>query len=154
MRPCTRSSSRARGYLARVTQTEARWQKLASELLAHGVQSQYMARIQAHISLEERLEGLQAEHRQELAAALGKTDMRVNLALAELELCRARYDRATLQNARPAELARLAEAFNAQRAVAQARLRELLIQREAVGFRRNQVLDELYPIEPKLSLAD
>jgi hypothetical protein len=40
--------------------------------------------------------------------------------------------------------------FNAQRLVAQSKLRELLIHREAIGFRRNQMLNDLYPIPPKL----
>jgi len=133
---------------------ESRFKKLAAELAAHGVQSQYVARIEARLSLEARLEGMAVEHRQEMAGALGKSDMRVNMALAELELCRARYDRAVLQRA-PAEwLAVLVEAFNKQRLEAERRLRELLIHREAVGFRRNQILNELYPIDPKLPVPD
>jgi hypothetical protein len=31
-------------------------------------------------------------------------------------------------------------------------VRDLLIHREAIGFRRNQILNELYPIPPKLRI--
>ena len=126
------------------------FKRLASELIAHGVQSEYLARVEARISREQRLETLQAELTQEIAGALGRTDTRVNLAFAELELCRARYDKARSQGAERATLSELARAFNAQRKVAQARLRDLQIQREAIGFRRNQILNELYPVPPKL----
>jgi hypothetical protein len=132
---------------------KTRFRTLASELIAHGVQSQYIARIDAQIGLEERLEGLQVEHQQEMAGALGKSDLRVNWALAELELCGARYERAKREGASLEELAALAEAFNQQRLAAHRRLRELLIHREAAGFRRNQILDELYPIASKLSVS-
>jgi hypothetical protein len=131
---------------------KSRLRILASELAAHGVESQYVARVQAHISLEERLEGLQVEHQQAMAGALGKSDMRANLALAELELRRARYDRAVREGASDAECARLALAFNEQRDLAHRRVRDLLIHREAIGFRRNQILDELYPIAAKLPM--
>jgi hypothetical protein len=114
------------------------------------VQSEYLARVEARISREQRLETLQAELTQEIAGALGRTDTRVNLAFAELQLCRARYDKAQCDNAPRATLSELAQAFNAQRKVAQARLRELQIQREAIGFRRNQILNELYPLPPRL----
>jgi hypothetical protein len=128
------------------------FKRLASELIAHGVQSEYIARVEARVSREQQLENLQAELTQEIAGALGRTDMRVNLAFAELQLCRARYDRSVEAGAASEELRALAEAFNEQRAVAQARLRELQIQREAIGFRRNQVLNELYPLPPKLKV--
>jgi hypothetical protein len=128
------------------------FKRLASELIAHGVQSEYMARVEARISREQQLESVQAELTQEIAGSLGRADLQVNLALAELELCRARYDQAHREGApQPAQRA-LAEAYNQQRAVAQTRLRALQIQREAIGFRRNQILLELYPIPSKLPL--
>jgi hypothetical protein len=132
----------------------SRVKRLASELISHGIDSEYLARVEARLSREERLETLQTEIAQEIAGALGRADTRVNLALAELQLCRARYDRAAQAGAPYAERAELARAFNEQRTVAQARLRELLIHREAVGFRRNQILNEMYPIAPKLVLPE
>lgn len=126
------------------------WKKLASELRDHGVDSRYLARVEARVTPEDRLESLELEIAQEMAGALGRTEDRLNLALAELELCEARYARAVREGA-PAEVrSALVEAHDAQRKVAQQRLRELLIQREAMGFRRNQILDELYPIPGRL----
>jgi hypothetical protein len=124
--------------------------RLASELHAHGVESEYLARVEARITREQQLENLQTELTQEIAGALGRTDTRVNLAFAELQLCRARYDKAERAGVQRVALRELAQAFNVQRKVAQARLRELQIQREAIGFRRNQILNELYPVPPKL----
>ena len=127
------------------------WKKLAAELVEHGVESRYIDRVSARVTREQQLETLEAEIAQEMAGALGRSEDRLNLALAELELCEARYRRACSTHAPRAERSALAAAFNAQRTVAEGRLRELLIQREAVGFRRNQILYELYPIPPRLS---
>lgn len=129
-----------------------RWKQLAEELRANGVQSEYLARIEARVTREQQLENVQAEIAQEVASALGRSDMRVNVALAELQLCRVRCEQAA--GAPLPERQRLAEAFNAQRQVAQARLRDLQIHREAIGFRRNQVLHELYPIPSRMPVPE
>lgn len=121
------------------------WKKLAAELVENGIESKYLARVQARVSPEQRLEGVEQELVQEMAGALGRSEDRVNLALAELELLAARHRRAA-----PHERGRVAALFNAQRLVAQTKLRELLIHREAVGFRRNHMLSELYPIPARL----
>jgi predicted DNA binding CopG/RHH family protein len=117
------------------------WKKLAVELQEQGIESKYIARIQARVTPEQRLENVEAEILQEIAGALGRSEDRVNLALAECELLAARH-----AQAHGLERRELARAFNAQRVVARARLRDLLIHREAAGFRRNQMLNELYPI--------
>lgn len=126
------------------------FKRLASELAAHGVVSEYLARVEARLSLEQRMENLQVELMQEMASALTRTELRVNMALAELQLHRARYDRALAEGAPDERVNALIEAFNAQRQFAQARVRDLQIQREAMGFRRNQILNELYPIPARL----
>jgi len=132
--------------------TQRHFKQLATALAAHGVESPYLARIETRIAQQQRLELLQTELNQDIAGSLGQSDLRVNFALAELELRKARYERAVRDGAPEAERAALVDAFNKQRLVAEKRLRELLIHREAVGFRRNQVLQELYPIAPKLRL--
>lgn len=128
------------------------FKRLAAELLAHGVDSEYIARVEARVSREQQLETLQAELTQEIAGSLGRTDLRVNLAFAELQLCRVRYDRAVHEGASRETLRELAHAYNDQRKQARARLRDLHIQREAIGFRRNQILNELYPLPAKLEV--
>jgi HAMP domain-containing protein len=145
--------ARARGSFARVS-THGRVKKLAAELSAYGIQSEYIARVEARVSREQSLEDIQKEITQEIAGALGRSDMRVNLALAELELHKARYEHGLREGLGKSELRALAEAFNEQRKQAQARLRELQIHREAIGFRRNQILNELYPIAAKIPLPD
>jgi hypothetical protein len=129
----------------------APWKKLAAELLEFGIDSTYLARIEARVTPDARLEHLEAEIAQEMASALGRTASHVDLALAQLELHKARYDRAVRHGATFQERSELAAAYNAQRSVAQARLRDLAIHREAIGFRRNQILNEFYPIPPKLN---
>jgi hypothetical protein len=118
------------------------------------VQSQYIARIEGHIGAVTRIESVQAELNQDIAGALGQSDLRVNVALAELELCKARFERAVRESAPWTRRVALVNAFNKQRALAEGRLRELLIHREACGFRRNHILNELYPIAPKLQLPE
>ena len=104
----------------------------------------------ARVSADEQMDQLQAEIAREIATALGRSEDQVNVALAELELHRARYERAVRDGASLHERQGYAQAFNAQRVVAQSKLRNLLIHREACGFRRNQMLNDLYPIPPKL----
>src|SRR5262249_31540608 len=118
--------------------TQRHFQQLAAALAAHGGQSPYLARIETRIAQPQRLELLQTELNQDIAGSLGQTDLHVNFALAELELKKARYERAVRDGAAERERTVLAHAFNQQRLVAERRLRELLIQREALGFRRNQ----------------
>jgi len=124
--------------------------RLAAELVAEGIESRYLNRVLAKVSPGDQLETLQAEIAHEIAQSLGRSEDKVNVALAELELHRARYERAVRENAPANERQGYAQAFNAQRVVAQAKLRHLLIHREAIGFRRNQMLNDLYPIPPKL----
>ena len=126
--------------------------RLAADLAAEGIESPYLARVLERVSPEQQLETLQAEIAQEMAQALGRSEDRINLALAELELRMARFQHAMRAGATASELQALADAYNAQRTVASTRLRELLIHREAIGFRRNQLLQELFPIPPKLVL--
>jgi hypothetical protein len=124
--------------------------RLAADLVAQGIESKYLDRVLAKLAPDESLDQLQAEIACEIAQALGRSEDYVNVALAELELQRARYERALREGAPMNERQGYADAFNAQRVVAQSKLRNLLIHREAIGFRRNQMLNELYPIPPKL----
>lgn len=73
---------------------------------------------------------------------------------AELDPCAVCFERArAAEGAAHAALAALADAFNGQRAVAEKRLRDLVIHREAAGSRRNQALYELWPMPPRLKLS-
>lgn len=126
------------------------WQKLAAALTAEGVESVYLERLRARFDPEQELKALEAELAGEIARALGRSEERLLIALAELELCGARCARLAAEGADAHERRAAADAFNAQRSVAETRLRHLIIHREAAGFRRNQVLYELYPIPQRM----
>jgi hypothetical protein len=108
----------------------------------------------------EGLAGLRAELMAEAAAALGRAEQRV---LAELERLRSMGESidqleleskaTTLSGEQPRQeaLALRVDAFNRQRQIARRRLWELMVQREALGFYRNDILAELYPIPPRRS---
>jgi hypothetical protein len=126
---------------------EAPWKKLAAELADHGVESTYLERVRARVgTTEQKLQTLESEIAGEIAAALGRSEEQLNLALAELELRGAKLARVRARGAGSPELAAAIEAFNDQRRVAKKRLLELVIHREAAGFRRNQAVYERYPI--------
>lgn len=131
---------------------QAPWKTLAAQLANEGVESAYFDRLREKVDPEQQLRDLEREIAGEIASALGKTEERLLLALAELDLWAARHARAVEQGQPSAARRALAEAFNAQREQAQRKLRELEIHREAAGFRRNKILYELYPIRERLPL--
>jgi hypothetical protein len=124
------------------------WKKLAAELAAHGVESSYLHRVQARAGARQGLESLEMEITGEIARGLGRTEEQLHLALAELELRGAKLARLRAAAVIGPELQAAIAGFNEQRSVAQKRLVELVIHREAAGFRRNQAVYELYPIPP------
>lgn len=124
------------------------WQKLAAELREYGVESPYLERVRARVDAEQELRALQDEIAGEIARALGKTEERLNLAMAELDLCRAKLARVRAAGLSGSELQAAVAAFNSQRSVAEKRLRDLVIHREAAGFRRNQAVYEAHPLPP------
>ncbi len=81
-----------------------------------------------------------------MAEALGRSGEKVDVALLRLEIVSRELAVAT----DPAERARLVTLFNVRRADALQARHELRIHREAVGIRRNDVLDREYPILPKM----
>jgi len=124
---------------------EAPWTKLVRELKDTGYQSPYLDRLRARLDPAEAIAQLETEIVQEMAQALGRTAARLDYALLRLELAAREIDAATDDLARTAHV----RAFNALRVEALDARRNLLIHREAVGIRRNKLLDELYPIPPK-----
>ena len=124
---------------------EAPWTRLVRELKDSGYESPYLDRLRARLDPAEAFARLEAEIVQEMAQALGRTGERLDYALLRLELAA----RAIEQAPDEAERAARTRAFNTLRAEALEARRNLLIHREAIGIRRNKVLDELYPIPPK-----
>jgi hypothetical protein len=127
------------------------WKKLAAELTEYGVDSPYLERVRTRVDAEQELTALQDEIAGEIARALGRSAEQLNLALAELDLCAAKLARLRSSGRTGPELEQAVDAFNQQRSVAEKRLRDLVIHREAAGFRRNQAVYEQHPIPPRES---
>jgi hypothetical protein len=93
------------------------------------------------------LEALQREIISEIAYSLGRAGNKLESALQQAQRTRHAIESALHE---PDERKRLVARFNEERALAERRLRDLMIQREALGFRRHSELLQLYPIPPRL----
>jgi hypothetical protein len=125
---------------------DAPWTRLVRELKDTGYESPYLDRLRARVDPGEAFARLETEIVQEMAQALGRTEDKLNYALLRLELAGRALDAATDECERVA----CRRAFNAVRDEALEARRNLQIHREAIGIRRNKVLEEVYPIPPKL----
>ena len=123
---------------------EPPWKRLVDELKDQGYESIYLDRLRATLDVSQQHAILEKEIVQEMAYALGRSATKVNLALLELELIE-RELQSTLPAERRAELTR---AYGQRREDALRLRRDLLIHREALGIRRNDVLERMYPIPP------
>ncbi|MBY0275262.1 hypothetical protein K2Z84_07975 [Candidatus Binatia bacterium] len=124
---------------------ETPWSRLVRELKDTGYESPYLDRLRARLDPAEAVTRLETEIVQEMAQALGRTEDKLNYALLRLELAGRAIDTA------PDELVRYERVreFNALRQEAIEARRNLQIHREAIGIRRNRMLDDLYPIPPR-----
>lgn len=123
------------------------WKRLVLELTDQGFESPYLDRLRSRLNVEQSHRELEKEILQEMAAALGRAEDKLNLALLRLQV----LERG-LPSARAAgggEAGEAVAAYNAQREIACRCLWELTIHREALGFRRNEILQQLYPIPPR-----
>jgi hypothetical protein len=119
------------------------WKRLVEELKDEGYESIYLDRLRATLDVEQQHGILEKEIVQEMAYALGQSAAKVDHALLELELLQAEL-RECGSTERKVTLER---AIRAKRAEALERRRQLLIHREALGIRRNDILETIYPIE-------
>lgn len=133
------------------------WTKLVRQLKDAGVESPYLDRLRERLSVEESQQLIEQEIQEEMALALGRTAARVDLALLELELAERSLDglldRAALtkEDVR-AELEAALALRDARHREAHRRRRDLLIHREAIGWRRHRPVLDHYPI-PEPSAA-
>lgn len=129
---------------------EPLWKKLVDDLQAKGHESPYLDRLRQRFSAVPKQHDLAREILQEMAAALGRAEDNVNVALLELELQGKAIDAlGESPAANRTETETRIAAFNRQRDVAARALWELRVHREALGFRRNDDLASHYPIPPK-----
>jgi hypothetical protein len=122
----------------------APWKTLVTELQDRGHRSPYLDRLRQRLDVEQAQTTLEQEIVQEIASALGRTAAKLDHALLRLELAAG-----DLEGATGDELAVCAARFDALRAEALQARHELLIHREAVGIRRNDLLEQVYPIPPR-----
>lgn len=123
---------------------EPPWKRLVEELKGIGYESVYLDRLRATLDTAEQHAILEKEIIQEMAYALGKSAAKVDHALLELELIERDLSSAT----DPPRRRELLEAFVAKRDQALRLRRDLLIHREAIGIRRNDILERTYPVPP------
>jgi hypothetical protein len=121
---------------------DAPWRTLVRDLTAAGYESPYLDRLRQRVDAQASQETLEREIVAEMAAALGRSEDKLVAALLRLELAARALDAASGAAAR----VRAADAFDAIRAEALRARWELVIHREAVGIRRNEIVERLYPI--------
>lgn len=128
-----------------------RIRELIAALDAKGLESPYLDRLRARAARCGKsatgLDALRAEIFAEMAASLGRAEDRVNEALLACDV----LDREIASLSPGAERGSKIAEFNAQREIAERRLWELTVQREALGFRRNDDLARFYPIPARKS---
>jgi len=93
------------------------------------------------------LAALEREIASEIAYSLGRAGSKLEAAVQQAQRTLLLLESAALEaDERRALVAR----FNEERALAERRLRDLVIQREALGFRRHSDLSKFYPIPARL----
>lgn len=90
---------------------------------------------------------LEREIASEIAYSLGKAAKKLEASIARALAAQSALDAADLD---AAARQRLVARFNEERALAERHLRDLMIQREALGIRRHAELLKLYPLPPRL----
>lgn len=118
------------------------WKRLVEELKDQGYESIYLDRLRGMLDVEQQHAILEKEIVQEIAHALGQSAAKVDHALLELEL----IERALRDEQDPSRRDSLVAAHQEKRKEALRLRRDLLIHREAIGIRRNDCLEQMYPI--------
>lgn len=90
---------------------------------------------------------LEREIASEIAYSLGKAAKKVEASIARARATRSALDAGPLDAPQKEALSRR---FEEERALAERHLRDLMIQREALGFRRHAELHRMYPLPPRL----
>jgi hypothetical protein len=126
---------------------DAPWRTLVRDLTAASYESPYLDRLRQRLDTTASHESLEREIVAEMAAALGRAEDKLNAALLRLELAA----KALAAADRADERSDAARVFDARRDAALRARWELVVQREAVGIRRNEIVERLYPIPPRPS---
>ncbi len=129
------------------------WKHLVEQLKSQGVESPYLDRLRERIPTRGAPGDLQRELLEEMASSLRRAEDKINLLLLKLDVLGKELDALDaldVKRARDAAWVKAREkklASHAQlRKEAERAVWELRVQREALGFRRNELLAGLYPI--------
>jgi hypothetical protein len=123
------------------------WKSLIRDLRDDEARRPYLDDVRRRVGVVEAHAELEREIAREIAAALGRSAAKVTDAMARLEDAGRAVAAAQLDaDERDRRMAR----FNALRREALTARHELLIHREAVGMRRNEALEIMYPIPAPL----
>ena len=146
-------------YVARAPKKhEATWSTLAKKLKGHtdlvSPDGKHVDKLkkQGVYSVEDSIGKLEEELQEEMAYALGRTGDKLEHAYQLMQLSHERYHLAVENKEELAKRQLAAETFNALRMAADTRRRDLIIQRQAVGFywRNHQIITDHYPIPNKI----
>ena len=161
------------------------WRALAEQLVDEGCESIYLTRLRAQHDVRAHVDTLAEEVAEEMARALGRTTSRVDYAFACLERDRQRASEAAAAVLRlrvpelrdelrrhglavggnkpelrarlmPVATADAVEAFDAQRQVCRKERQNLLIHRQALGFKTGNhgAVEKYYPSSALKPLGD
>eukprot|EP00943_MAST-04B_sp_MAST-4B-sp1_P000724 g724.t1 len=122
--------------------TEQQARRLAEQMTDENVESEYMERLRGEVkSADSLMAGLEHELKSEIAQALKGSEDKVNWALLQCDLIEKKNE-PTAENIKNHEY---------WRKEADTRRRNLIIHRQACGFRINNYsfVQKLYPIPPK-----
>jgi hypothetical protein len=126
--------------------SEPTWKRLVEDIKEQRLSERYLDRVANRVDVARAGEGsLEREVISEMARTLGRVTRRLTDALERLDRVGRAIDAAPDADAR----ARLVAEFNKRRAEAAKARWELLVQREALGFRRHEDIDACYPIPPR-----
>lgn len=136
--------------------SEPAWKKLVLELRSSDYKSPYLDRLRARFSASSHGD-LAREVLQEMASALGRAEAKVEASIVRLDLGARSIDAMLASEVHDeawrTEVNERIGAFNREREVALQARWELLVHREALGFRRNDELPTDYPIPAPRALV-
>ena len=118
------------------------------------VDSKYLKRITRTVNVDGYLKDVEDEVLEEIAAAIKRTDNKVNFAMLRMEMAEEDLDKAIAAADRAAEIEAV-ERFNTLRKEAETARRNLMIHRQACGFKTDnfRTLLKLYPIGPERAVG-
>jgi hypothetical protein len=146
-------------YMARAPKkAEASWRTLAQKLKAApdltSLEGKHIDKIkkQGVYSVEDSVGKLEEELQEEMAQALGRTGDKLEYVFKLMKLAQKSYYKSIENSEELIKRQLAAETFNTLREEVDTRRRDLIIQRQAVGFywRNHQIITDHYPIPNKI----